>query len=132
MKGIVKSKNHRVTMQREIILEEICKVCTHPTASEIYKMAQKRLPDIGLATVYRSLDFLERNKLIIKLKSKNKEARYDGNANSHCHLICKKCGCVIDIFDLEEVTIKSKQLKKSGFRPLLDFLEIPGICQKCF
>jgi Fur family ferric uptake transcriptional regulator len=40
----------RLTTQRQIILEELSKVKTHPTASELYDMVRKRLPRIGLGT----------------------------------------------------------------------------------
>ena len=125
------STDTRNTRQRDIILEEICKVCTHPTAKDVYGMVKKRMPSIGLATVYRGLDRLEKEGKILKLKSKGKEARYDGNAGGHCHLICKDCGCIDDIFDIQTIQIDSKELEKTGFKPELDFLEISGICKKC-
>ncbi|MBU0577946.1 transcriptional repressor [Patescibacteria group bacterium] len=128
---ITKDKNQRVTRQRKIILDEICKVCCHPTAKQVYKMTKKKMPNIGLATVYRTLDFLEKKNLIIKLQSKNSVTKYDGNTSRHCHLICKLCGKIIDIFDIKKVKIDSDELKKSGFEPSLDFLEIHGICKKC-
>ena len=122
---------NRNTVQRKIILEELQKVCTHPEASEIYKMVKKRLPKIGLATVYRNLDYLEKQGSIIKLKSKNTKSRYDGNIENHCHLFCTKCNQVLDIFDLKKISLNSKQLKKTGFKPSNKFLEIPGLCKKC-
>ena len=128
---IPKAKDHRVTSQRKIILEELCKVCTHPTAAGVYKIAKKRMPGIGLATVYRTLDFLEQRGLILKLQSKDQKARYDGNVKKHFHLICKKCGKIEDIFDVDEIKIKSKKLKKSGFKAHFDFLEIHGLCKNC-
>ncbi len=131
MKTLPKNRNYRVTPQRKIVLEEIQKVCTHPTAQEVFQMVQKVDPTIGLTTVYRSLDFLEKQNLILKLQSKNKEARYDGNPEKHCHLFCKKCGAVQDIFDVSDVKITSNELKKSGFTPEFDFLELHGICKNC-
>lgn len=131
MTTITKNRKHRITKQRKIILEELQKVCTHPTASQIHKMVVQKIPNIGLATVYRTLEFLESKNLIIKLESKNKEARYDGDTHKHCHLICKKCGAVVDIFDVKKINIQSNELSNSGFQPFLDYLEIPGICKKC-
>ncbi len=129
--AIEREKNQRITNQRLTVLEELRKVCTHPTAREIHKMVQKRIPKISLATVYRSLEFLEEKGLIIKLESTHKEARYDGDVTKHCHLICKQCGEVMDVFDVKKIQIDSKELKASGFEPHLDFLEIPGLCKKC-
>jgi Fe2+ or Zn2+ uptake regulation protein len=68
--------------------------------------------------------------MIVKLKIPQ-EARYDGNISKHCHLICNVCGHIIDIFDLKELPIKSKQLKKKEFMPDLNYLEIHGTCKKC-
>ena len=46
--------NMRLTSQRQVIIEELEKVKSHPTANEIYDMVRKRLPRIGLGTVYRN------------------------------------------------------------------------------
>lgn len=128
---LLKSKGHRVTSQREVILAALCQVCTHPTATQVHKIAIRKMPNLSLATVYRTLDFLEKQQLILKLKSKDKRSRYDGNAQEHCHLICKKCGQIIDIFDVKTVRIRSRQLEESGFEIHTDFLEMHGFCQKC-
>ncbi len=123
--------NQRVTRQKTIILEELRRVCTHPTASEIYKLVKRRLPKISLATVYRNLECMVKNNLINKLRTRNKKVRYDGNTSDHCHLICKKCGHIIDIFDIKDISIKSKGLKKSEFIIDYGWLEMHGLCKKC-
>lgn len=123
--------NQRVTKQKTIIIEELKKVCSHPTAYQIYKLVKKKLPEIGIATIYRNLNCLVKNQLIIKLKTKGKETRYDGNTSEHCHLICKKCGHIIDIFDIKDISIKSKKLKESEFIVDYGWLEIHGLCNKC-
>jgi Fur family transcriptional regulator, ferric uptake regulator len=122
---------NRETNQRSIILEELRKVTTHPTASDIYEMVKKVLPRVGLATVYRNLDFLEKKGEIIRLKFNFQKSRYDGNIEGHAHLVCKCCGKVTDIFDVADIKIKSEQLRNSGFKPTLEFIEIPGLCKKC-
>ena len=59
----------RMTRQRMVILEELRKVKTHPTADELYAMVSTRMPRISLGTVYRNLDFLTESKEILKLES---------------------------------------------------------------
>lgn len=128
----LKGTKHRLTKQRKIILEELCKLCCHPTAETLYKKVKIRLKNVSLATVYRNLDFLVDNDYAIKLKPKGDgKARYDGDMSKHLHLVCSCCSCVIDVFDAKEIKIKSKELDKSGFEPCLCYLEIPGICKKC-
>ena len=53
-----KRLNLRMTRQRKVILEELCKVDTHPSADEVYALVRKRLPRISLGTVYRNLEIL--------------------------------------------------------------------------
>ena len=59
--------NMRLTSQRQVILEELRKVKSHPTATEVYDMVRKRLPRIGLGTVYRNLELLAEKNIIKKL-----------------------------------------------------------------
>lgn len=69
----------RMTRQRMVILEELRKVKTHPTADELYAMVRTRMPRISLGTVYRNLDFLTESKEILKLESAGSIRRFDGD-----------------------------------------------------
>ncbi|MBW2644383.1 MAG: transcriptional repressor, partial [Deltaproteobacteria bacterium] len=53
---MLQEKNHRITKQRQVILEELRKLNTHPSADEIYKVVRRHLPRISLGTVYRNLE----------------------------------------------------------------------------
>ncbi|MGE5577510.1 MAG: Fur family transcriptional regulator, partial [Syntrophothermus sp.] len=53
-----------MTRQRQIILEELKNVTTHPTADEVYEMVRRRLPRISLGTVYRNLELLAEEGII--------------------------------------------------------------------
>jgi Fe2+ or Zn2+ uptake regulation protein len=130
-KSIITNKKERNSEQRKMILDILKKDKTHPTAKKLYKTVQKQLPDIGLATIYRNLDYLEKKNKIIKLKSKEKETRYDGLTSKHCHLICKNCGNILDLMDIEEIVIESDQLKKSKFIIDPAYAEIFGVCSRC-
>ena len=130
-KQIDRGKKQKKSQQRNVIIDVLMKTKTHPTAKEIYKKVQKKIPEVGLATVYRNLDFLEKNNKIIKLKFRDKEARYDGTTEKHCHLICKECGRIFDLMDVEKITIKSQQLNKLKFKIDHSYAEMFGICNRC-
>ncbi len=124
----------RLTKQRKIILEELRKVRTHPTAEEIYKIVKKHIASINLATVYRNLDFLEKDKQILKLehKGEDQKSHYDGYTANHYHLICKNCGAIADIEDCHCVLMDNKKLAgKYGFEVDPASIEIMGLCKKC-
>ncbi|OIP79895.1 transcriptional repressor [Candidatus Peregrinibacteria bacterium CG22_combo_CG10-13_8_21_14_all_44_10] len=131
LKEQLQGTKYRLTNQRQILLEEIQKVHTHPTAEEVYEIVRKRIPNVSFATVYRNLDFLSQNGFIIKLHTKDKKTRYDGYSDPHLHLCCKKCGYVVDIFDCKCKLSASEDLEETGFSPDLSCLEIPGLCKKC-
>ena len=92
--------NMRLTTQRQIILEELGKVTSHPTASEVYDMVRKRLPRIGLGTVYRNLELMAESGIILKLEVGGTQKRFDATVESHYHIRCSGCGRVDDI-DIE-------------------------------
>jgi len=128
---IIRAKIAKKSEQRNTILDILIKTKTHPTAKEIYQKVQKKIPEVGLATVYRNLDLLEKGNKIIKLKSKDKEAHYDGMIEKHCHLICRECGQILDLMDVEKITIRSQQLNKLKFKIDSSYAEMFGICSKC-
>ena len=87
----------RMTRQRMVILEELKKVRTHPTADELYAMVRARLPRISLGTVYRNLDFLAETGEILKLEAAGSIRRFDGDIRPHQHIRCTNCGRVGDV-----------------------------------
>lgn len=98
--------NFRLTTQRKVILEELCKVNTHPTADEVYTMVRSRLPKVSLGTIYRNLDMLASQGIIQKLFPSQSQMRFDGNPQPHLHVFCQDCGRVADVHsgpDLSEL-----------------------------
>jgi Fur family ferric uptake transcriptional regulator len=86
-----------MTRQRAVILEELEKVGTHPTAYEIYEMVRRRLPRISLGTVYRNLDLLASSGLIRRLDAGSGQRRFDATVEEHSHIRCTSCGRVDDV-----------------------------------
>ena len=71
-----------------MILEELQKLRTHPTAAKLYAIVRRRMPKISLGTVYRNLELLNQMGMVRKLDFSGGEARYDGNVEDHDHLRC--------------------------------------------
>ena len=87
----------RYSKQRELILETLKGVSSHPTAEELYEMVRKSDPVISLGTVYRNLNQLAENGDILKITSSNGGDRFDFPRFPHFHFRCTACGCVSDI-----------------------------------
>jgi Fur family transcriptional regulator, ferric uptake regulator len=124
------SPKRRMTSQRRIILEELRKTKSHPTADELYVVARKRLPRISLGTVYRNLDQLAETGEILKLEMCGSQKRFDGSTHDHFHVRCRICGRVGDVDatlslpDLDR--FKADQFEINGL-----YMEFVGTCAGC-
>jgi len=120
-----------ITKQRQVILEELKKTASHPTADEVFSMVRKRLPRISLGTVYRNLELLFENGMIQKLDWSGRQKRYDGNFENHYHIRCLNCGRI------DDVLIKPFSVVEEMFRANTDYefvsyrLEVLGLCANC-
>jgi Fur family ferric uptake transcriptional regulator len=121
----------RHTRQRQIILEEIKKLDTHPSAAMLFELVRKRLPKISLGTVYRNLDLLAETGVIQKLNTGSPEARFDWNPELHYHLRCTQCGRVEDVHDAPKVLVEQDAKTLQGFDILGHQLQFIGICPDC-
>ncbi len=126
-----KQLNLRMTRQRRVILEELCKVDTHPCADEVYAMVRKRLPRISLGTVYRNLEILAVSGDIQKLELGCTQKRFDGKTEKHYHLRCVRCDRVVDAPVDFDVTIKHDRKSATDFTIIGHKLEFIGICPEC-
>ncbi len=121
----------RMTRQRRVILEELRKVCTHPTADELHAMVRLRMPHISLGTVYRNLDLLAASNEVLKLESAGSMRRFDGNTKPHCHVRCVHCGCVADVPMAQQAQPDVSYVHVKDFQITGARVEYDGICAAC-
>lgn len=124
-------KKFRSTKPRQVILEELRKVTSHPTADEIYQMVRKRLPRVSLGTVYRNLETMSDSGMILKLEIAGTQRRYDATTSNHYHLRCTSCGRVDDLPVKNIPGIEEEAKKASSYRITGHRLEFQGICPAC-
>ena len=121
----------KITKQRAVILEELRKLKTHPTATELYELVRKRIPRISLGTVYRNLEVLADAGIIRKIETAGTQKRFDAMIENHYHVRCVNCGRVDDlpvppIREIEDVLHGFTDYKISSYR-----LEFQGLCPIC-
>ena len=125
------NQKYRMTNQRHVILEEIRKINTHPTADEVYEIVRKRLPKISLGTVYRNLEILSACGLIQKIGPISSQMRFDGITKKHYHLRCMYCGRVEDAPINPTENLENVIREKSDYSIIDHKLEFIGICPQC-
>ncbi|MFC1573392.1 Fur family transcriptional regulator [Candidatus Eisenbacteria bacterium] len=121
----------RNSRQREVILEELRGVTSHPTASELHEMVRLRIPKISLGTVYRNLEKFKQEGLVLKLDGAGEQARFDGNPKQHPHVRCVRCGCVSDLHASPSGLQVPALSKSHGFEILGLHIEYVGVCPHC-
>lgn len=136
LKESLKEKGYKLTPQRRAIVDIIIeKEGQHLTAEEIYDEVKKVCPDIGLATVYRTVLLLEEVGVIYKLDLNDGCSRYElvhsDEEHRHHHLVCDKCKRVIEVQDdlLEELESRIEETYK--FKILDHSVKFFGSCSSC-
>jgi len=121
----------RFTKQRRVILEELRRTKSHPTADQIYEIVRRRLPSISLGTVYRNLEVLSEAGLIQTLDLSGTRKHFDGTKENHYHVRCLRCGSV------DDVPVNPSRLIEEIADRLIDYtilthkLEFVGVCPLC-
>ena len=135
LKEDLKKKGYKLTPQRRAIVDTIVvNEGKHLTAEEIYDEVKKDCPEIGLATVYRTI-LLEEIGVVSRLHLNDGCSRYElvhsDEVHRHHHLICNVCNKVIEVKDdlLEEIEVKIE--KEYEFKIVDHVLKFYGICREC-
>lgn len=128
LKLTLKGSGKRLTQQRLEILEYLRSVTTHPTSEMIYSALKDKLPALSLATVYRNVNYLASEKIILEIKGEDGKMHFDGNNMAHIHFICKECKKIYDIW-----TKKAPQFTSLDEVAEIDRVDctIYGLCKKC-
>ena len=124
-------RSHRMTKQRQIILEVLRSTNTHPTADWIYDQVRQAVPRISLGTVYRNLRVLKEMGDIQELNYGSTYSRFDGKVEPHYHFVCNGCSSVLDI-NLPVLTQYEQQVAEI-IQSQVEFhrMEFYGKCTVC-
>ena len=122
----------RMTPQRKILLEELRKLHTHPTADELYENVRRKLPHISLGTIYRNLEILSSAGIIRKIELGGARRRFDGDPEIHQHIRCMECGSIQDLPADSSITKCDMELiEETGYEAIERRVEFIGICPEC-
>jgi Fe2+ or Zn2+ uptake regulation protein len=123
----LRDSGKRVTREREVLLQ-IIEQNAHLDAEEIYRIAQKRRPQIGLATVYRTLTLLKGLGAIRATDLGENHCHYEVRSEDHVHLVCSACGRVADV---PVPSALYKAASNQRFAVQRTHFEMFGVCAAC-
>ena len=133
---------YRMTIPRQAVLDVLSKLSGHPSAEDIYFEVHKAYPDIGLTTVYRTLELLVQMGIASKFDFGDGRARYElsegpGGVRHHHHLVCTNCKRIIDYTDFIEDEIELLKRTEKGLSDKFNFniaghvIQFYGLCDRC-
>jgi Fur family ferric uptake transcriptional regulator len=136
IKQQLQSQGYKLTPQREATLRVLLEnEEDHLSAEDVFMLVKEKAPEIGLATVYRTLELLTDLHVVEKMNFGDGVARYDlrrdGYQHHHHHLICVHCGTVEEIMEDWLTDLEEKLETEFGFAVLDHRLDFQGICRSC-
>ena len=140
--GRFRGCGYRLTVPRGAILDVLSKTSKHLSAEDVYMTIHNVYPQVGLTTVYRTLELLVHMGLVFKFDFGDGRARYElsegpKGIRHHHHLVCSDCGRVIDSTDFidEEIELLNNTekglSKKFNFKITNHLIQFYGLCDKC-
>lgn len=122
----------RQTKQRAAVIEVLRAARSHPDAAWIHTQVRQNLPSVSLGTVYRTLDTLVRDGVVVTLERAGQATRYDYKraGEDHQHAVCRDCGAVFDV-DAGELPQLPAAALPAGFLLTDVRLEFIGVCPGC-
>ncbi len=124
------AETNRNTVQKEVVERIVMSACDHPTAETVYLRAKAELPAISLGTVYRILKNLASDGKIVEISVQNAPSAFDKTTCMHAHLVCEKCGNVVDVF-LDEDRFRKAVSDDCGHSIGNAQILFKGVCKHC-
>jgi len=120
-----------MTHQRWVIYRVLAGRAQHPTPEATFQQVRKEIPSISLATIYKNIrTFLEAG-LLREVSTPDQTMRLDANLEAHHHLVCARCGTILDLPQDSLAPVRLKKPLPKGFRVESYNVSFLGLCGQC-
>jgi Fur family ferric uptake transcriptional regulator len=123
--------NLKHTKQREAILEVFLEVEGHITGEDLHRRVRRKFPQIGYTTVYRTMKLLCEAGLASERHFDDGVTRFEIQHEHHDHLVCVRCGKIVEFECSMIESAQERIVKAHGFRLLRHRHELYGHCPNC-
>lgn len=132
MAGRLGARGLRLTRQRRAVVEALAHSDGALTALQLYDAGRRRCPDLGLTTVYRTLDLLSEAGAIRRVHADSHCEAFVPAESDHGHsVVCVDCGKVGEFTDCDVSALVRRAADETGFTIEEHFLQLSGVCAEC-
>ncbi|HSL93904.1 MAG TPA: Fur family transcriptional regulator [Bacillota bacterium] len=136
VREILSQSDYRLTPQREAVLVVLLEnSATHMTAEDIFAVTREHNPEIGLATIYRSLELFQNLGVVSSLHAGDGGRKYEivpgRGEHYHHHLLCLDCGEITEFNEDLLEDLEKRIARENGFRIVDHSLRFFGYCRNC-
>jgi Fur family transcriptional regulator, ferric uptake regulator len=126
-------KGLKSTQQREVILDGFLASDRHVSIEELYRQLRDRHPNIGYATVYRTLKLFAESGIAREIQFGDGQTRYEhaNEGEHHDHLVCTRCGAIMEFHNDAIEAIQVEVASSCGFTITHHKMELYGLCAQC-
>ncbi len=129
--ALLRAQGGRVTTSRRAILEAFLGIGGHVTAEGLTAKVQLNQPDVHESTVYRFLDELERMGVVDHVHLGHGPAVYHLASDAHHHLVCDRCGTVVEVPEEVFATLRTRLQDEFSFSLQPRHFAVTGRCNAC-
>ena len=128
----LRGSGRKATPQRLSILQAVDEMQSQFTPRQLYVCLQKKHPNIGIVTVYRTLKLLDESGLVCRMGYSGGSQSYARRPREHHHhLVCTGCNKVVDVAACGLGQLEKKLARDTGFAISDHHLEFMGLCRQC-
>lgn len=133
-KTALRTEDLKVTPQRLTVFEEVCSNKEHRNAEDIFIALQNRGKNVSRATVYRTVELLLKYELVTRLDTGDGKWKYEHwlDCSHHDHLICIRCGKIIEFIDEKIEDRQEKICNHHGYKLVRHIHQLFGLCGECY
>ena len=131
--GQLAARNFKLTRQRRAVLTVIAEANSRLSPADVYARAKRACPDLGLATVYSTLELLDELGAVRRVHLADNCEGFAPAAMPHGHhVICVRCSRVMEFEGCDVSSMIRSAAKQTGFHIEEHWLELMGMCGECY
>ncbi len=122
----------RLTRQRRAVLDAVTHASSSVSALQVFDAARETCPELGLTTVYRTLDVLSELGALRRVHGLDNCEAFVPAGAAHGHtVVCSSCGSTTEFTDCDMHAVVAAATRQTGYRITEHFLQLTGICSAC-